>query len=109
MLRCFAIERQGNPVSLGEVRWAIATLRDLGETSADRFRKVSGGNSATECAPNSIVRGTLADRLVEIHTHGIDKWGELVTLCFATLANLLMHIPGHDPPWNLHETAVKPH
>jgi len=37
MLRCFAIERRGNSVSLGEVRWAIATLRDLGRTSADRL------------------------------------------------------------------------
>ena len=35
MLRCFAIERRGNSVSLGELRWAIATLRDLGRTSAE--------------------------------------------------------------------------
>jgi len=46
MLRCFAIERRGNSVSLGEVRWAIATLRDLGRTSADRLdpRFPFGGN-----------------------------------------------------------------
>jgi hypothetical protein len=36
MLRSFAIERRGFSVSRHEVRWAIATLRDLNGTTIDR-------------------------------------------------------------------------
>ena len=41
MLLCFAIEHRRNRVSLSEERQAIATLRDLNVTNADRLRKVS--------------------------------------------------------------------
>ena len=37
MLRCFAMEGRRTSVSLGEVRWTIATLRDSSRTSADRL------------------------------------------------------------------------
>lgn len=34
-------------------------------------------------------RATLAHRLVEIHVYRVDDFGELITLCSATLADLV--------------------
>ena len=54
MLFGFAIEPRGHSVSLGEAGWAIATLPELGRTSADRLAVIGTDAGSTLQPPDSI-------------------------------------------------------